>query len=190
VLHGFGQLTAYFIRNFASLNDGSRLIVAPEALNRFYLDNTTYHGSPQARVGATWMTREDRQAEIDDYVNYLDLLHHQIAAQLGGAKPRTVVLGFSQGVATACRWLARGTSRADTLVLWAGPMPIELDAAASAPLRPMRIIRVLGRKDQIGSPEAIRAEDARYAAMNITAELVQFDGGHEIDEAALLALRV
>lgn len=190
VLHGHAQLSAYFIRHFAALADGTRLIVAPEALNRFYLDNTTWHGSKHARVGATWMTREDREADIDDYVRYLDLLHAHVTAQLPGPSPRIVVLGFSQGVATACRWLARGKARADTLVLWAGPMPIEMDAQSSAPLARLRILRVMGEADDMGSPEAMRAEDTRYAAMGITAEVVRFAGGHEIDQATLLSLHV
>ena len=32
VLHGFGQLAGDFIEYFVELNDGSRVIVAPEAL--------------------------------------------------------------------------------------------------------------------------------------------------------------
>ena len=39
VCHGFGQLAGRFIRQFASLDDGTRLIVAPEALSRYYLDS-------------------------------------------------------------------------------------------------------------------------------------------------------
>ena len=34
VLHGFGQLAGDFIEYFVELNDGSRTVVAPEALNR------------------------------------------------------------------------------------------------------------------------------------------------------------
>ena len=36
VCHGYGQLAEYFIRNFEAINDGENLIVAPEALSRFY----------------------------------------------------------------------------------------------------------------------------------------------------------
>src|SRR5438270_687393 len=38
VCHGMGQLGAYFIKNFIPIDNGRRLIVAPEALSRFYLD--------------------------------------------------------------------------------------------------------------------------------------------------------
>src|SRR4051812_41666388 len=36
VLHGIGQLAGDFVEYFATLNDGKRVIVAPEALNRYY----------------------------------------------------------------------------------------------------------------------------------------------------------
>ena len=132
VLHGHGQLSSYFIRHFTALADGTRLIVAPEALNRFYLEHTSWEGAGQARVGATWMTREDHLIEIDDYVRSLDALQHQVRAGSNGATARVVVLGFSQGVATAFRWACRGRIRPDVLVAWAGPLPAELDERAAA----------------------------------------------------------
>src|ERR671913_1620 len=68
VCHGYGQLASRFVSQFAALDDGTRLIVAPEALSRFYLDpipKRRNEASP--RVGASWMTREDRESEIADY---------------------------------------------------------------------------------------------------------------------------
>jgi hypothetical protein len=67
-LHGYGQLAVNFIGYLATLDNGSRLIVAPEALSRFYLDQGK--GPP----GASWMTKEDREHEIADYVRSLDQL--------------------------------------------------------------------------------------------------------------------
>lgn len=183
VLHGHAQLSAYFIRHFAALDDGSRLIVAPEGLNRFYLEPTHWQSAGPARVGATWMTREDRLAEIDDYVGYLDALYGAVVER---APPgRFVVLGFSQGVSTACRWLARSRARADLLVLWAGTLPVELDASSSAPLKSARIVRVLGDSDDMAGSEAVAAEDARAAAMGIAAPWIRFAGGHQIDADVL-----
>ena len=48
--------------NCAPLDDGSRLIVAPEALSRFYLGEVSQRPASERRVGASWMTREDRPA--------------------------------------------------------------------------------------------------------------------------------
>ena len=43
--HGYGQLASTFIRDLSPLDDGTRLIVAPEALSRFYV------GSPMRTSG-------------------------------------------------------------------------------------------------------------------------------------------
>lgn len=190
VLHGYGQLAPYFIRHFAPLDDGTRLIVAPEALSRFYIEQTSWKGAGQSRVGASWMTRESREADIADNVTYLDRLYQQVFSSMTRDGVRVVVLGFSQGVATACRWVALGSARADTLVLWAGPLPPDLGKDAAAPLTRMKVIRVLGDRDDLAVPEAVAAEHALAGRLGITAELVRFAGGHELDAATLKGLAV
>src|SRR5262245_36958952 len=74
VLHGYGNLAAKFLRSFEELDDGSRRIVAPEALNRFYLIAPDKAPANERPVGASWMTREDRESEIVDYIDYLDVV--------------------------------------------------------------------------------------------------------------------
>ena len=111
VCHGYGQLAGRFIRDFAPLDDGTRLIVAPEALNLFYLDSIPERRKQtEPRVGATWMTREHREAEIEDQVTYLDQLSRAVMGQLAETPSRIVVVGFSQGTATVCRWLRAGSA--------------------------------------------------------------------------------
>src|SRR5689334_22318965 len=68
VLHGYSQLARHFVRWFEPAGRPGRLIVAPEALSRAYFEEA----GGMRRVGASWMTKEDRIAEIDDYVTYLD----------------------------------------------------------------------------------------------------------------------
>src|SRR5712692_3984827 len=91
VCHGYGQLAGRFLRHFAPLDDGSRVIVAPEGLSRFYLTER----AAERRVGASWMTREDRLAEIDDYVHYLDAVQTAVAASGHPAPAAVHALGFS-----------------------------------------------------------------------------------------------
>jgi dienelactone hydrolase len=185
VLHGYGQLASYFVRHFAPLADG-RVVVAPEALSRFYLESrdSGVHGP---RVGATWMTREDREAEIADYVRYLDLALDDAAP---GDLPLSV-LGFSQGTATACRWLAardvRGAAPAERLVLWAGDVPPELDLGA-AWLRRTRLTFVAGTSDRFISPEVLASLRARLDGAAVPYTLVTFDGDHRLDAATLTGL--
>ena len=65
-LHGYGYLAKYFINKFKELDLDKYVILCPEGLSRFYQSGT------EGRVGASWMTKEDRQTDIEDYVNYLD----------------------------------------------------------------------------------------------------------------------
>jgi predicted esterase len=101
-----------------------------------------------------------------------------------------VVLGFSQGVATGCRWLCRGRARADTLLLWAGPLPAELNFESSTPLRALKVLRVLGTTDEMAAPKHLDTELERAAAMGLSAELIRFDGGHQMDPDLLRSLAV
>lgn len=191
VLHGYGQLAHRFLRAFAPLDDGSRLIVAPEALNRYYLNDTGGAHGPESRVGATWMTREDRLTDIADYVAYLDTLCRHCCAELDvpRASVRLVALGFSQGAATVSRWAALGAFRPDHLVLWGAPTPPDLDLPATARAwADTRLTLVYGREDPSfdGSRAVVEAE--RLRAHGLSPHLLGFDGGHEIRPELLEAL--
>ena len=63
VLHGYGQLAERFISKFQSLVDDYTVVVAPEALHRFYATGNS------GRIGASGMTKEDRENDILDYVH-------------------------------------------------------------------------------------------------------------------------
>jgi predicted esterase len=195
VCHGYGQLARRFLHHFAALDDGRRWIVAPEALSRFYLDDLRRAGAPSAaerRVGATWMTREDRLSEIGDHVAYLDALTAQLRAQLPDATVPLHTLGFSQGVATVTRWLAAGTAEVDRLVLWAGMAPPELDAAEGAALPPRlrvrRVTLVAGARDDMIDSAAVLGQADRLRALGVEVDTLSFDGGHHIDADALARL--
>jgi predicted esterase len=186
VLHGFGQLAGDFIEYFAELNDGSRVVVAPEALNRYYTASLSVP-SAERPVGATWMTREFREAEMIDYVRYLDLLHVELTSRL---RPRrTIVVGFSQGGATASRWVVKGNSAIHTLVLWGATLPPDLElSGARERLMAARLKLVIGKTDQYISPEATTGERERLANANIPAEFIEYDAGHAIKRGVLKEL--
>jgi len=183
VLHGYSMLAASFLRWFTAAARPGRVLVAPEGLSRAYFE---HEGA--RRVGASWMTKEDRDAEIEDYVRYLDLLADRVMAGLSDG-PRIQVHGFSQGTATACRWVAFGRHRVHRLVLWGGGVPpdLPLERHRIALTRAGLVFAVGSRDKQIAS-EDLEAELARLAAAGITPVVHRFEGGHRVDGATLRAL--
>lgn len=187
-LHGYKQLARRFLRRFEPIDDGARFIVAPEALSRFYVSTEQgRHGSASV-VGATWMTREEREHEIGDYVRYLDRLADEVLARTPPGLP-VIVLGFSQGVATAARWAALGRHRPDRLLLWGDFTPPDLPAeAAREALADVDLVLVRGSRDPSLSARLAEQERGRLAELGLPYRTVAYDGGHDIDEATLRRL--
>ncbi len=179
VCHGYGQLAGNFLEAFHTLDNGRNLIVAPEALSRFYLDG--FSGD----VGAAWMTKEDRLAEIEDQRNYLDALYRICLHKL----PTDVVinvLGFSQGTSTVARWVATTEYHVDNLVLWAGDFPADVES--NPRLNRMNLYYVYGNRDPFLSDDSIQriGEMSRRNAFHVNT--LTFEGKHQIHSETLLQL--
>lgn len=183
VLHGYGQLAADFLRPFAGLEDGHRLFIAPEALSRFY------RKGGQGEVGASWMTREDRLHEIEDYLSYLDQLAEQLFTQIDRENVRLHLLGFSQGAETACRWVAEGPFPVDRLTLWGGRIPPDVDLAVHRELfQRAHLTIVLGSQDRTIDEKALVDTEQRLNRHTIPYNTLTYEGGHALDAAVLQAL--
>ncbi|WP_192823609.1 alpha/beta hydrolase [Rufibacter sp. LB8] len=182
VCHGYGQLAKYFIRHFEGLHDPETVVIAPEALSRFYLKD--FNG----RVGATWMTKEERLLEIEDYIRYLNLVREQAMALAPNAQLH--VLGFSQGAATVCRWLAQAQWPVAQLILWAGVFPEDMEMAqAKSALGNAKITYVYGLQDQFVSDEKVQAQLTRVREAGLEPSILTFTGKHELNADILLQLK-
>ena len=189
VCHGYGQLAATFVAPFEKLAIPWRRVVAPEGLSRFYLDASRKPGDAEPRVGATWMTREDREREIEDQVTYLDALADHVRPARAMSSVRLRVLGFSQGVATVVRWLDRGRVRADEIILWAGSLPPDVNLATfAARIGSVPVVLVVGTRDALAPWAAADTALRRLTDAGVSARLVTFAGGHRLDDATLAAL--
>jgi len=185
VLHGYGQLASAFLEACAPLARDGRRLVAPEALSRFYLR------SGRGAIGASWMTSEAREHEIEDYVAYLDaLVEHLVghSAEHGGVgAARVNVLGFSQGVATAWRWATRARRAPQRLIACGGGLPPDLDCDAPA-LHALEVVLSAGERDEAYPPHAARNDAERLAGRVARCELALHTGGHELDLELLARL--
>ncbi|MCB0754453.1 MAG: phospholipase [Flavobacteriales bacterium] len=123
VFHGYGQLAEYFIKHFEELDENENCVIAVEGLSRFYVDGLT------GRVGASWMTKDDREQEIIDQSNYINRVLEDAGVDPNSEKYNLIVLGFSQGTATAIRWMVNNNFRPEHLVMWAGSFPHDINAS-------------------------------------------------------------
>ena len=186
LLHGYGQRADRFLDCFWPLASAERLLVAPEALARFYRSRAGGGHSGADRVGASWMTRIERESEIRDYVRYLDLVARH--SEHGTHGPSRTVLGFSQGAHTAARWVLLGRIRAARLILWGAGLPRDLPSDAAARLAGTCLILVRGKGDALRRREEEAADERWLERAGIDYALRVHDGGHEIVSDLLPAL--
>lgn len=179
VLHGYGQQVRFFAPKVNELDSGDALIVVPEGLNRYYLKG--YNG----RVGATWMTKDDREIDISDNNRYLDGLLQKLRSEYPTIQSLNL-LAFSQGIATACRWACYTDNNFDRLILWAGSLAHDIDWKQVVDrFSNTQIQYVFGDQDEFFDEAKIAMNQFIFDQVGINYELVTFEGGHIIDPKTL-----
>jgi predicted esterase len=179
VLHGQGQLAKFFIQKFKAFITHHIYVIAPEGLSHHYLDNM------DGRVGATWMTKENRQTDIENYITYLNkVLKAELPDQ---TKYNVTVLGFSQGAATASRWIMDGKLNFKRLILWGGMFAHDIGFEKGQEiLRGKDIILAYGRQDPFLTDERFAEFNTISAKLNVMPTEITFEGAHELHEPTLL----
>lgn len=182
--HGFGQMAKHFIRRFDAFDNETHFVVAPQGLSRFYMDN-------YQKVGASWMTKEDMDTEKENQRRYFD------AVMADALKGRSLVafnvhlFGFSQGVSMISRMAAYAKIDFKNLIAWAGSFPNELEKGDFAHLGDHAgLTVVVGEQDEL-VPQNEKFDMAVKHAENILgleANIVKFQGGHEMNRAVLSKL--
>lgn len=174
VLHGYGYSAKYFIKKFESILNDNTLIIAPEGLSKFYLSGVN------GRVGASWMTKENREEEIIDYINYLNQLYTTI---VNNSNTKINIIGFSQGGATASRWIADGKIKCDNFILWASFFPEDMQIKNISNNTNSYVL--YGDNDQYITEEWAEKQDELIKHANINYELIKFKGKHDIPSEVL-----
>lgn len=179
VLHGYGQLPDFFIRKFQTLANPNRVIIAPGGLSKFYLEGFS------GRVGATWMTKEERLIDIENYVQYLNQVADTVFSQVQ-KRPKITFLGFSQGSATVCRWLDQFKYPFNALVLHSGAFPPDIDfSGLGGKLNGKQVFVITGTQDEFMNDKRDAEQKKIIEQLNVPVQHISFDGGHDIDIASL-----
>ena len=175
VFHGYAMLSEFFIKKFEILNDGETLIIAPEALNRFYITEDF------SRVGASWMTKLERENDIIENNQYIESLFQKVAKDIGHSNFQLNVLGFSQGSATACRWIFSSNNKANNFIVWAGDIPKDsLTEENRSKWNSLNIFLVFGTKDPLITTDLSLKFQKRISEYKLNFDLVEYDGDHRI----------
>lgn len=174
VMHGLGYLSRYFISHFDGLPADKNYIIAPQAPSKYYLNNTF------TRVGASWLTKEETQQETENLMAYLDSV---LIAEKLPERCNLIVLGFSQGVSIALRWVAQRKIHCDRLVLYAGGIPHELQPSDFDFLlkNDTKVTAIVGNQDEYVTEERQKTELEKIRKLFAgKAEQILFKGGHEV----------
>jgi len=152
-------------------------IISVQALNRFYRGRSE-------DVVAGWMTRQDREAAIEDNIEYVNC----VIEAVDPGRLRIVYAGFSQGVAMAFRAAVRGSrapnpgsTRVNTgpsaVIAVGGDVPPELldDASVTFPA----VLLARGARDDWYTAGKFEADLAALTERGGAVEPLSYDGAHE-----------
>lgn len=181
VFHGLGYLSKFFIDYFSHLDAEENYIIAPQAPSKYYQDRR------YKRVGSSWLTRENTVVETENVLNYVEAVFNK---ELSGELPNLIVLGYSQGVSIATRWIAKRKIQCEMLILHSGGIPVELKPKDFEHLNPnTEVIYLYGNEDQYitearKTEQQIKGSQLFHSRMSIKV----FDGKHEVNKNFLLKI--
>jgi predicted esterase len=167
-----GYLSRYFIKYFDGLNPEENYIIAPQASSKYYIPPNFRH------VGASWLTKENTLKETENVMRYFDAVFE--AEQLP-SNVNLLVLGYSQGVSVAMRYIAKRKLQCSQLVLMSGGIPKELVAEDFKFLN-TKVTLIYGTEDEYMNDERMAYEAHRaHDLFDNTVNIIPFEGNHMVN---------
>ena len=97
-----------------------------------------------------------------------------------------IVLGFSQGGATASRWTESTAHRIDRLILWATVFPPDLNLPQSTnKLNASKPILLLGDSDEFINEEQWKNDTDNWKNKGLAFDQIHYKGVHRIESEVL-----
>jgi predicted esterase len=178
VCHGIGYLSRYFIKYFSVLDPDKHYVIAPQAPSKYYQDKNYKH------IGASWLTREDTQMEMQNNTTFFNEIY-KTEIQPHPQK-KLIILGYSQGVSVAMRWIANSKINCESLIIHSGGIPEELKQNDFEALR-LKPYLVYGKSDPYINTERAKKEHKKALALfKERLEVMLFDGVHEVSKEIIL----
>lgn len=174
--HGYGQLGKYFMRRFDVLDPETDMVIVPQGLSRFYLDQK------YQRVGASWLTREHREIGIKNMHAYLNKVFHAETKDSDLSEIEICLFGFSQGTSAAARWGIQNQIPFRRLFVWAGTFPPEIrpEDVAYLDTDNVSITVFMGSEDAFFDADLFEKQLQHIRSLFPHTEVVRFEGGHEV----------
>jgi predicted esterase len=130
------------------------------------------------------MTKENRLADIENYLHYLtEIYHKEVPENFTG---KVTLLGFSQGAATVSRWAADNQIKFDRLILWAGIFPTDMDFdKVGNLLQHKEVLEVYGTRDPFLTDSRLKEMTQLNQRLGLNPKVISFEGQHELNGEVL-----
>lgn len=175
VCHGMGYLSRYFLKYFADLNPKENYVIAPQAQSKYYVSSRLKH------VGASWLTKENTVTETKNVMRYLDAVFE---AEEISESVNLIMLGYSQGVSVALRYIAKRHLNCSQIVMMSGGIPKELTTTDFEFLDPQtKVSLIYGTKDEDLDEDRLSLEKTRAFELfgHCDLKILPFEGKHEVN---------
>lgn len=179
--HGYGEIAELELARQARVPGSECWVRASvQALHPFY-------NARSGEIGASWMTRLDRELAIDDN---LEWVRRAVGAARGAAPcDATLVFGgFSQGVATAWRAGVLAGLPCAGIVAIGGDVPPEILARVAGGERLPPVFIGRGENDEWYTAEKVTRDLDALRAAGVDVTYAAAPGGHLLPDAVAVAL--
>ena len=175
VCHGMGYLSRYFLKYFVDLNPEENYIIAPQAPSKYYVPPKLKH------VGSSWLTKENTLKETDNVMHYFDAVFE---AERIPKHLNLIVLGYSQGVSVALRYIAKRKLKCSQIVIMSGGIPKELNSVDFKFLNEKtKVSLIYGNNDEFLDEDRLLKERNKSFELfgHTDLHMLPFEGKHEVN---------
>lgn len=164
LFHGYAQNAKDFLLEFDYLTE-EYFLISIQGLSAFYSKGVF------GDVAYSWMTKENREDEISDYIKLTRNIHSEFSKY----SENDTFLGFSQGSQTASRWFNQINDQSlCRLILCGGLIPKDCDSIERADI-------IIGNNDKFIPLESI----SEFKSLHPQLTYHEFDGKHELNHEIL-----